>query len=211
MRQHNGRPETGCVVQGQLFEGKRHELQRGNPESILMGRRDESLAEPARRQAMALLALRHADCFALRTLIRQARRSLTGWSSFARHRQLREIEADLRDYCDLLGGRLVQLGTTAEDGIELGANPSRAGERQSARPAGAEDEACLPEVIAKFAAQMRNGSDELDRSGDGESAGLLAEAARVADTWLWRLDVADCRRPAFRIRSTAVGKSFLNA
>lgn len=172
--------------------------------------RDE-LAESARQRALGLIGRSLADCLAFRMLIRQVKWNLNGWSAFGLRRELKEIEADLRDYAALLVGRVVQLGRTAEEAVELGANRSGALERPPARSAGAQHEVCLPEVIAEFAEHMRDRIDELDRLEDAESAGLLAEAARVADTWLWRLDFSDCHRPALRFHSTAVGKSFLDA
>jgi hypothetical protein len=91
---------------------------------------------------------------------------------------LNEIEADLGEYVALLGARAVQL-----DGW-----PRSTGAGAAPQP-GAEAGASLPGMIAAFTRRARGAVEDMDRLGDVESAGILAEVARVADTWLWWLDV----------------------
>jgi hypothetical protein len=86
-----------------------------------------------------------------------------------------EIEADLGTYARLLAEREVRLGWAgalplprggggcSDDGIRLGA------------------------AITEFVRRSRGDVREAERLGDAESAGVLAEIARVAETWLWDL------------------------
>jgi DNA-binding ferritin-like protein len=131
----------------------------------------------ASAEAARLLTERLADCIDLRALVRQATRQLSGISSRRLREGLNEVEADLGDYVGLLGERAVQL-----DGW-----PRRTGAEPEPWP-GAEPGASLPGAVAAFSRRARGAVEDMDRLGDGDSAAILAEVARVADTWLWCLD-----------------------
>jgi DNA-binding ferritin-like protein len=137
--------------------------------------------------AVGLLAQRLADCLELQMLIRQAKWTLKR-SSIGRG--LREIETDVGDYAALLGERAEQLGWAAGHAVRLVVMPSAVAEDQPALSRGAEHRASLAEAMAAVARRMRDGIADTDRLEDAESAGMLAEVSRVADTWLWWLEEA---------------------
>jgi DNA-binding ferritin-like protein len=139
--------------------------------------------------AVGLLTRRLADCVELQMLIRQAKWNLKP-SSIGLSRGLNEIETDLGDYAALLGERAVQLGWVADHAVKLVVMPSTAAETQPALAPGAEHGGSLVDAMAAVARRMRDGIAETDRLEDAESAGMLAEVSRVADTWLWCLDEA---------------------
>ena len=126
-------------------------------------------------RTVELLTRRHADCLELEARIRRARRELGSTCSDRLQRVLVEIEADLGTYARLLAEREVRLGWAgalplpragggcSDDGVQLGA------------------------AITEFVRRSRGDVLEGERLGDAESAGVLAEIARVAETWLWDL------------------------
>jgi hypothetical protein len=124
-------------------------------------------------RTVELLTRRHAECIELEARIRRARRELGSIPSSGLERSLVEIEADLGTYARLLAEREVRLGWA-------GALPvPRGGGGCSDVPLGA--------AITEFVRRSRGDVPEAERLGDGESAGVLAEIARIAETWLWDL------------------------
>jgi len=121
-----------------------------------------------------LLTRRHGDCIELEARIRRARRELGSSRSDGLQRVLVEIEADLGIYARLLAEREVCLGWTGPLPLPRGGGFSDAGV-----PLGA--------AITEFVRRSRGDVPEAERLGDPESAGVLAEIARVAETWLWDL------------------------
>jgi hypothetical protein len=130
---------------------------------------------PAWTRTVDLLIRRHGDCIALEARIRRARRELGSTRSDGLQRVLVEIEADLGIYARLLAEREVCLGWAgplplprggggpSDDGISLGA------------------------AITEFVHRSRGDVPEAEWLGDSESAAILGEIARVAETWLWDL------------------------
>jgi DNA-binding ferritin-like protein len=139
--------------------------------------------------AVGLLTQRLADCIELQMLIRQAKWNLKR-SSVRLDRGLNEIETDVVGYAALLGERAVQLGWVAGHAVKLIVMPSTVAGKQPALSEGTERGASLLDAMAAVARRMRDGIAEADRLQDGESAGVLAEVSRVADTWLWCLEEA---------------------
>jgi hypothetical protein len=145
-------------------------------------------------QAVELLARRHGDCLELEARVREARRELAPGRSDGLQQVLGEIEADLEIYAGLLAEREARLGWagplpvprrgdgSSEDGVPLGA------------------------AITEFVRRSRGDVPEAERLGDLESAGVLAEIARVAETWLWSLaPVPDTATVAWHPCSEALG------
>jgi hypothetical protein len=124
-------------------------------------------------RTVKLLTRRHAECIELEARIRRARRELGSTPSDGLQRTLVEIEADLGTYARLLAGREVRLGWARALPVPRG------GGGCSDVPLGA--------AITEFVRRSRGDVLEAERLGDAESAGVLAEIARVAETWLWDL------------------------
>jgi hypothetical protein len=124
-----------------------------------------------------LLTRRHADCLELEARIRRARRELGSTCSDGFQRVLVEIEADLGTYARLLAEREVRLGWAAPLPLPRGGGGC------------SDDRVPLGPAVAEFVRRSRGDVPEAERLGDSESAGVLAEIARVAETWLWDLGV----------------------
>jgi hypothetical protein len=126
-----------------------------------------------RTRPVELLTRRHGDCIQLEARIRRARRELGSARSDGLPQALVEIESDLGTYVGLLAEREAHLGW--------------AGPLPLPRGGGSSDAISLGAAITEFVQRSRGDVAESERLGDPESAGILAEIARVAETWLWDL------------------------
>ena len=126
-------------------------------------------------RTVELLTRRHGDCIELETRIRRARRELGSTRSDGLQGVLVEIEADLGTYARLLAEREIRLGWAGPLPLPRGGG----GSSDDGLPLGA--------AITRFVHRSRGDVPEAEWLGDPESAGILAEIARVAETWLWDL------------------------
>jgi hypothetical protein len=132
---------------------------------------------PIRTRPVELLTRRHGDCLQLEARIRRARRELGSARSDGLQQALVEIESDLGAYAGLLAEREAHLGWAGPLPLPPGGG-------------GASDAISLGAAITEFVQRSRGDVAEAERLGDPESAGILAEIARVAETWLWDLATA---------------------
>jgi hypothetical protein len=130
---------------------------------------------PIRTRPVELLIRRHGDCIDLEARIRRARRELGSARSDGLQQGLAEIEADLGTYAGLLAERGAHLGWKGPLPLPRGGGGS------------SDDGVSLGAAITEFVHRGRGDVAEAERLGDPEGAGLLAEIARVAETWLWDL------------------------
>jgi hypothetical protein len=128
-------------------------------------------------RTVELLTRRHGDCVELEARIRRARRELGSTRSDGLQQVLVEIEADLGIYARLLAEREAHLGWAGP----LPLPRAGGGSSDGGVPLGA--------AITEFIHRSRGDMPEAERLGDPESAGILAEIARVAETWLWDLAI----------------------
>jgi hypothetical protein len=122
-----------------------------------------------------LLTRRHGDCLQLEARIRRARRELGSTRSHGLQQALVEIESDLGTYAGLFAEREAHFGWAGPLSLPLGGGGSP------------DDIVSLGAAITEFVHRSRGDAAEAERLGDPESAGILAEIARVAETWLWDL------------------------
>lgn len=151
---------------------------------LAFGKSPQPRVGQLRPPVVALLAARLAECEELELLLRAAGREPRPSDFGVPARSLSEIHADVAAYTELLSERLAWVGRTA-GGVE-DAGPS----------ASSPDRVSLGVAVAAFAGGMRGGAEEAERLGDHESAALLAEIARVAETWLWYLDTPESAQDA---------------
>ena len=126
-------------------------------------------------RTVALLIRRHGDCLELEARIRRARRELGSARGDRLQQALVEIEADLGTYAGLLAEREARLGWAGPLPLPRGGGGS------------SDDSVPLGAAITEFVHRSRGDVREAEWLGDPESAGILAEIARVAETWLWDL------------------------
>ncbi len=143
------------------------------------------LPEAGRREAVALLNQRLADCIDLQTQSKQAHWNVKGPSFIALHKLFDEINAAVAEYADLLAERVVQLGGIAEGTVGVVAERSTLVDYPIGLSTGAEHVAALSDALAMFGRTVRVGIEEMNELEDAGSADILTEISRGVDKWLW--------------------------
>jgi starvation-inducible DNA-binding protein len=143
------------------------------------------LPEAARREAVALLNQRLADCIDLQTQSKQAHWNVKGPSFIALHKLFDDINAAVAEYADLLAERVVQLGGIAEGTVGVVAERSTLVDYPIGLSTGAEHVAALSDALAMFGRTVRVGIEEMNELEDAGSADILTEISRGVDKWLW--------------------------
>lgn len=143
------------------------------------------LPEGARREVVALLNQRLADCIDLQTQSKQAHWNVKGASFIALHKLFDEINAAVAEYADLLAERVVQLGGIAEGTVGVVAERSTLVDYPIGLSTGAEHVAALSDALATFGRTVRVGIEEMNELEDAGSADILTEISRGVDKWLW--------------------------
>jgi starvation-inducible DNA-binding protein len=143
------------------------------------------LPEATRREAVALLNQRLADCIDLQTQSKQAHWNVKGPSFIALHKLFDEINAAVAEYADLLAERVVQLGGIAEGTVGVVAERSTLVDYPIGLSTGAEHVAALSDALAMFGRTVRVGIEEMNELEDAGSADILTEISRGVDKWLW--------------------------
>ncbi len=143
------------------------------------------LPEAGRRETVALLNQRLADCIDLQTQSKQAHWNVKGPSFIALHKLFDEINASVAEYADLLAERVVQLGGIAEGTVGVVAERSTLVDYPIGLSTGAEHVAALSDALAMFGRTVRVGIEEMNELEDAGSADILTEISRGVDKWLW--------------------------
>ncbi|MGH8622297.1 MAG: DNA starvation/stationary phase protection protein Dps [Burkholderiales bacterium] len=143
------------------------------------------LPEATRREAVALLNQRLAECIDLQTQCKQAHWNVKGPTFIALHNLFDEINEDIEEYADLLAERVVQLGGIAEGTVSVVAERSTLVDYPLGLSTGAEHVAALSDALAAFGRTARVGIEEMNELEDAGSADILTEISRGVDKRLW--------------------------
>ena len=143
------------------------------------------LPEASRREVVALLNQRLADCIDLQTQSKQAHWNVKGPSFIALHKLFDEINEAVGEYADLLAERVVQLGGIAEGTVGVVAERSTLVDYPLGLSIGAEHVAALSDALGMFGRTVRLGIEEMNELEDAGSADILTEISRGVDKWLW--------------------------
>jgi starvation-inducible DNA-binding protein len=155
------------------------------PEATAAYPTKNDLPEAARREAVALLNQRLADCIDLQTQSKQAHWNVKGPSFIALHKLFDDVNAAVAEYADLLAERVVQLGGIAEGTVGVVAERSTLVDYPIGLSTGAEHVAALSDALAMFGRTVRVGIEEMNELEDAGSADILTEISRGVDKWLW--------------------------
>lgn len=158
--------------------------ERGPSETFLYPTKND-LPEPDRREAIALLNQRLADCINLQTQCKQAHWNVKGPTFIALHELFDQVNTAVTEYVDLLAERIVQLGGVAQGTAAVVAARSTLPEYSLVLSTGGEHVAALSDALAAFGRTARHGIDEMDELDDADSADILTEVSRGIDRWLW--------------------------
>jgi len=143
------------------------------------------LPEATRREAIALLNQRLAECIDLKAQCKQAHWNVKGPSFIALHKLFDDVAGDVENYSDLLAERVVQLGGVAEGTVGVVAERSSLIDYPLAISTGAEHVAALSDALSEFGRGVRIGIEEMNDLEDAGSADILTEVSRGIDKWLW--------------------------
>ncbi len=143
------------------------------------------LPEATRREGVALLNQRLADCIDLQAQSKQAHWNVKGPTFIALHRLFDDINAAVAEYADLIAERIVQLGGVAEGTVGVVADRSALVDYPLGLATGAEHVAALSDALAEFGRTVRVGVEEMNELEDAGSADILTEISRGIDKWLW--------------------------
>ena len=143
------------------------------------------LPETTRREAIALLNQRLAECIDLKAQCKQAHWNVKGPSFIALHKLFDDVAGDVENYSDLLAERVVQLGGVAEGTVGVVAERSSLIDYPLAISTGAEHVAALSDALSEFGRSVRVGIEEMNDLEDAGSADILTEVSRGIDKWLW--------------------------
>ncbi len=143
------------------------------------------LPEATRREGVALLNQRLADCIDLQAQSKQAHWNVKGPTFIALHKLFDDINAAVAEYADLIAERIVQLGGVAEGTVGVVADRSALVDYPLGLATGAEHVAALSDALAEFSRTVRLGIEEMNELEDAGSADILTEISRGVDKWLW--------------------------
>ena len=83
---------------------------------------ENDISPDRRSELVTLMNQRLADAVDLQLQMKQAHWNVKGPNFIALHHLFDEVEADVRDYVDLIAERVVQLGGTAEGTVRISAS-----------------------------------------------------------------------------------------
>lgn len=146
------------------------------------------LPEASRREVIALLNQRLADCIDLQAQCRQAHWNVKGLSFIALHKLFDDLAAEVGKYSDLLAERVVQLGGIAEGTVGVVAGRSGLLDYPLTLSTGSEHVAALSDALSQFGRTARIGVEEMNGLEDANSADILTEISRGIDKWLWLIE-----------------------
>jgi len=146
------------------------------------------LAEPVRREIVALCNARLADSVDLHLQTKQAHWNVRGAQFIALHGLFDEIGEDVEEYVDSTAERAVQLGGVALGTVRLSAAASRLQEYPRGASTAVEHLEALAGALASYGRSVRAAIDAADRLGDKDTADLFTEISRGVDRWLWTVE-----------------------
>jgi starvation-inducible DNA-binding protein len=147
--------------------------------------RRHGLPTGARGQAAGLLNRRLADAIDLLCQCKQARWNVKGPEYVSLHVLFGEIHAEVTEYVDRIGTRVVQLGGTAEGTVRLAAERSELTEYPTRMWKGSDHVKSLGASLASFRSRMRLAAQAMDELQDAVSAELCTEISSSVDRSLW--------------------------
>lgn len=144
-----------------------------------------SLPEKTRQEIAALLQERLSDSIDLMLQAKQAHWNVKGPNFIALHGLFDKVFSDTEKYVDLIAERIVQLGGIAHGTIRVAGRESSLPEYPLNISSGKKHVAGLAHAIAFYGGLIRKGIELSAEVGDADTADILTEVSRGADTNLW--------------------------
>lgn len=162
---------------------------------VLLYPTKNDLPVDARREIVALLNLRLADCIDLQTMCKQAHWNVKGPQFIGLHKLFDEINEAVEDYVDLIAERAVQLGGIAEGTARTVAGRTSLIDYPMVLTSGAQHVAALSDALSEFGRLVRMSIEEMEELEDKDSADLLTDVSRGIDQWLWFVEAHQTEKP----------------
>lgn len=144
---------------------------------------------PATRTKMhALLDQQLADAFDLWSQVKQAHWNVKGDDFWQLHKLFDEVAARAAEWVDLLAERITATGGYAHGTVRMAAAASTLPEFPTGITDGREHVRAVAERLASLTNSTRDAIDAADKAGDANTADLLTEISRCADTYLYYLE-----------------------
>jgi starvation-inducible DNA-binding protein len=119
---------------------------------------------------------------------KQAHWNMKGPDFIALHELFDGITNDMRSYSDLIGERIVQLGTSAEGTIQAISKRTQLPQYPLTLTTGKSHIEALSISLANYGEVIRGMVNRSAEMGDQATSDILTEVLRGSDKWLWMLE-----------------------
>jgi starvation-inducible DNA-binding protein len=149
---------------------------------------ENDISPDRRSELVTLMNQRLADAVDLQLQMKQAHWNVKGPNFIALHHLFDEVEADVRDYVDLIAERVVQLGGTAEGTVRISASRTRLVEYPVGISTTLAHLEAVARALAAFGSEARTSIDLANALDDAGTADVFTEVSRGTDKWLWMVE-----------------------
>lgn len=147
-----------------------------------------NLPDDVRREAIALLNARLADCLDLYTQTKHAHWNVKGPAFIALHELYDDLATGVLAFVDLIAERATALGGVAEGTLRQAAATTHLDEYPAEAFIGTASLEALADRYAAFGASVRAGIDTTADLGDVDTSDLFTEVSREIDKNLWFIE-----------------------
>jgi starvation-inducible DNA-binding protein len=119
---------------------------------------------------------------------KQAHWNVKGPNFIALHELFDKITNDVREYADLIGERIVQLGTVAEGTLQAISKKTQLPTYPLNLATGKSHIEALATSLASYGELIRGMVSRTAEMGDQATSDILTEVLRGTDKWLWMLE-----------------------
>ena len=129
-----------------------------------------------------------AESFDLQSQVKQAHWNVKGPDFWQLHKLFDEVAERAEEWVDLLAERITALGGYANGTVRMAAGASTLPEFPTDITDSMDYVRAVADRLASFTNSARKAIDDTDRLGDANTADLLTEISRCADTYLYFLE-----------------------
>ncbi|MEO8974095.1 MAG: DNA starvation/stationary phase protection protein Dps [Ktedonobacteraceae bacterium] len=155
-----------------------------------MPRKNNTLPEEQQTRRIEMLNRRLADTIDLQLQSRQAYWNVKGPNFISLRELFDQVAKGVEEYANLIAGRIVQLGGTAEGSAQAVAGRSSLDGYSLATASGSGHINALATTLTNFSRHARYASEQATELQDTDTADILTEIARGSDKWLWFVETS---------------------
>jgi starvation-inducible DNA-binding protein len=155
-----------------------------------MPRKNNALPEDRQVKLVEMLNRRLADAIDLQLQSRQAYWNVKGPNFMSLRELFDRVAEGVEEYANLIAGRIVQLGGTAEGTAHAVADRTSLDRYRLATADGNGHIDALSTTLTDFGKHVRYASVQAAELQDADTAAIFTGIARGIDTWLWFVDTS---------------------